>query len=719
MSWLEYLGVILVLLVFSLAVLTVTRLHRAITFWFWAWAAQLGVAAIFSTLADSMIAVASAAGLVLLAPTLHLAGTIAYARGPAPAWIVPAGVAIATTQAILYAGGAAETQRYFGAVVTLAAYGWAIYELAHAKTSKPWLNRCLIAGFIGLASIAVYDAAVEIYLQEENIGWPLWMIVGVFMGATQIQAAVHLVQSDSRDEVAVSARTAVDRFDAMVRHARDIIAEVSADGRLCYVSPNVKQVLGYSPEELLGQPFHGRLRPAAEKNNGSQDKGAVDLAKAVSAGPYDTLYRSVTKSGDEVWLEIEASHYFTPDAELRAVAIIRDVTEREILHRQHTESQNLESLGVLAGGVAHDFNNLLTAILGNANIARDSIPNHSPAQAPIEQIEKAASRAAELTSKLLAYAGKTPMSIADVDVTAVANETQQILRSALPKNTHVHWQPPTSPMHAQADATLLMQVIVNLMTNASEALEGKAGNIHLELARASQTQAKRGDDTWAIPPESRDYVVLTVRDEGSGMDADTRRRIFEPFFSSKFIGRGLGLSAVLGIVRDHQGALRVESTPEVGTTVSVYLPSTDQSTQVAATPPLEKPAWHVSGLALVVDDELAVRTVVQRMLERIGFDVVSAADGGQAMERVTSHGDALRLVLLDVTMPGISTRETVLDIHAANPSVPIVLMSGYDENAATRELAEHGVAGFLKKPFRIDAAILAIRDAIGEPAEVP
>lgn len=717
MSWLENLGLILVLLVVTMAFLTITRIDRAITYWFWAWVCQLAGAAAFGALGESSTALAVASGVVLLAPTLHLSGAISYSRQMIPHWIFPIGLILGVVRAMLYGSELADVGRILATLVELAAYSWAIAVILRRGSTMTALDWCLAFGFGALAGVEVYDAAVEISTQAEILAWAPWVVVGVFMGATQILIAFRLARNGGRTRDEIAARTAVDRFDALVHHSKDMVAEVGPDGRLSYVSPNVEQLMGYSPDELVGRSLSDILVPArSSERTGSAD--AIDLGNMIASGPYDTLHKTMSKGGEDRWLEIQASHYFTPNGEIRAVATIRDVTEREMLQRQHMESQNLESLGVLAGGVAHDFNNLLTAIVGNANIARASIPAHSDAHAPLAQIEKAAERAAELTRKLLAYAGKTPLNVKAIDVREVVDEMRHLLAAGISKKANIQWERPSTPMLALADPTLLMQVIMNLMTNASEALEGEPGNIWLAVSQGSVKDSKIDSQSWAIAPEPGEYVTVSVTDDGAGMDEETQRRLFDPFFSRKFIGRGLGLSAVLGIVRDHAGALQVETRLGEGSTFTVLLPRAMESAAVADRDRQANTSWRGEGLALLVDDEEVVRTVLERMLTKIGFEPVSASNGAQALEVIRDRGSAIKFVLLDATMPGMSLEETINRIRDEIGDIPILLMSGYTESEVVISNSTNSIAGFVQKPFRIDVVADAIRGVLDNASEI-
>jgi two-component system, cell cycle sensor histidine kinase and response regulator CckA len=406
------------------------------------------------------------------------------------------------------------------------------------------------------------------------------------------------------------------------------------------------------------------------------------------------------------WLSIFARHI-----QLRGQpaieAVVLDITERRRVEeeRQRLElrmqhAQKLESLGVLAGGIAHDFNNLLVGVLGNAGLALTEIPEGSPAHRRLHQIEVAAQRAAELTQQMLAYSGRGRFLVETIHLDQVVDEMSHLLRASISKMAQLSCDFAPQLPTIEADAAQLHQVIMNLITNASEALGERGGTIivrtgvlHADRATLSATYL---DDEL---PEGR-YVYLEVADTGCGMDGETQARIFDPFFTTKTTGRGLGLAAVLGIVRSHHGAIKVSSERGQGTVFRVLFPAHDVEHVETRSVTAETTEWRGQGTILIVDDEPIARDVAAQTLTRYGFEVLLAENGREAVDVVHAQGARLAAVLLDLTMPQMNGEEALREIRALRPDLPVILSSGYSEQEAGASLGAKQPAGFLQKPYR-------------------
>ncbi|HVS86227.1 MAG TPA: response regulator [Gaiellaceae bacterium] len=396
-----------------------------------------------------------------------------------------------------------------------------------------------------------------------------------------------------------------------------------------------------------------------------------------------------------------------------AETMLRAAMARELSERIQ-QAQKLESLVVLAGGIAHDLNNLLVGVLGNAELARQGLHEGSPAFDSLEQIELAAQRAAALSRQLLAYSGKGRFVVERMELRDLVESMLPLFASLVAKSTGVVFRPDRASAVVEADGTELRQVLVNLVTNASEAFEGAPGTVSVRTGtRRLGALAVRSLVGAELEPGR--YAFLEVADQGVGMDAETRDKIFEPYFSTKFTGRGLGLAAALGIVRGHGGALAVETKPGIGTVVTMYLPLSP----MRATGPTangDHGATKVeTGPVLVVDDEPMVRDTTGRTLESWGFSVLTAASGEEALEVVAARED-VGAILIDVTMRGISGVEVVEELRARGSTVPVLLMSGYAELDVS-QLAEQSV-DFLQKPFRSGELVARLRGLLAaRPAE--
>ncbi|MBK7047224.1 MAG: PAS domain S-box protein [bacterium] len=407
----------------------------------------------------------------------------------------------------------------------------------------------------------------------------------------------------------------------------------------------------------------------------------------------------------------------------RMFGVIQDITERRLAEEERQrfemqvqQTQKLESLGLLAGGIAHDFNNLLFGITGNADLALADIPETSPAHECLLAIIQAGQRAADLCRQLLAYTGKSRIEVSRLDLHALIGDTEKMVALAIPKSVVLRRNFASDLPAIEADATQISQVVMNLVINAAESLGERSGLVTLttgtmECDRA-QLDLARADARAPVGP----YVYLEVADNGSGMDESTVARMFEPFYSTKLAGRGLGLAAVLGIVRGHLGGITVESAPGAGTRIRVLLPASEGPPALDSTPSGAAPVWRGSGTVLVVDDEDTVRLVAQRFLERMGFSVVTAGDGAEAIEilrRSAAAGhEKFACVLLDLTMPGLDGAETLTRIHALGLETPVLLSSGYDEHDLALRFEGAGVTGFVQKPYRMVDLAAKLRAAI-------
>jgi PAS domain S-box-containing protein len=441
--------------------------------------------------------------------------------------------------------------------------------------------------------------------------------------------------------------------------------------------PRIRAELGRWQSEPAAKGLELRLQP----RYGPSFDVAIALSVA-RGGPRDTAigFR---------WLirDISAQRQLTEELQLREETARR---EAEASDARARHVQKLESIGVLAGGIAHDFNNLLHVVLGNADLARLRLPPDAPAHEHLDEVIRATQRAAELTQQLLAYSGRGAVESRHLDLSQEARDMAALLRTAISKQAILIWELSPNLPAVTADPTQLRQVVMNLITNASDALGDAPGTIWFRTGTCSRDESAKDDE---------EFVYLEVADTGCGMDSSTLQRIFDPFFSTKFTGRGLGLAAVMGIVEGHGGHIRIDTDPGRGTTFRILLPKATGEPEPG--PQRRSGAeWRGRGTVLVVEDEEGVRDVVARMLERLGFTVIAAEDGVSALELMEERNGDVAGVLLDVSMPRMGGHETLQRLREAHPRLPIVLMSGYTEQEAATKLAS-GASGveFLQKPF--------------------
>lgn len=384
------------------------------------------------------------------------------------------------------------------------------------------------------------------------------------------------------------------------------------------------------------------------------------------------------------------------------------------LERQMQQTQKLESLGVLAGGIAHDFNNLLTVILGNASLALDELPPVTPARDSLVAIEETSLRAAELCRQMLAYSGKGQSIIENIRLHELVGEMASLLKASISKKAIFNLNLKNSLPPLRGDPGQIRQVIMNLVINASEALGENIGAITFSTGMMGCSREYFIETLLDEGLSEGTYVWLEVSDTGCGMDHETQRRIFEPFFTTKFTGRGLGLPAVLGIVRGHQGTLKVYSEPGRGTTFKVLFPALlEEKTLTYHNQGIKTDIWKGAGTVLLADDEESVRIMGARMLERIGFEVLAATDGRDAVELYRAHAGRIMLVLLDLTMPDLDGEETFRELRRVDPQVRVVMSSGYSESEIAPRFAGKRLSGFLQKPYTLETLIQCLQGALG------
>jgi two-component system CheB/CheR fusion protein len=429
---------------------------------------------------------------------------------------------------------------------------------------------------------------------------------------------------------------------------------------------------------------------------------ALDMVKARNLDiPFLVVSATIIDEQAVAAMKAGACDFVMKDRLARlAPAIRRELKECEIRHERKSleeqirQSQRLESLGLLAGGVAHDFNNLLTGILGNASLALDVLDPPEPARSMLESVIQATERAADLTRQLLAYAGKGRFFVRHVDVSTLVRDIADLMRTSIPKKVRFMLDLAADLPPVEADATQIQQLVMNLVLNAGEAIGEQGGSIQLA------TQLEERPSNGAGSPSAGRYIRIEVRDTGCGMDEATRSQIFDPFFSTKFTGRGLGLAAALGIARSHKGQIDVDTSPGNGSVFRVWLPVAETGTvERGDAAHRSHPVPAGGGIILIIDDEEVVRGTAKAALEHYGYTVYVAENGPAGIRLFHDFADQISMVLLDLTMPEMSGEETFDRLKQIHADVPIIISSGYDEAEASRRFIGKGVSGFLKKPY--------------------
>ncbi len=495
-------------------------------------------------------------------------------------------------------------------------------------------------------------------------------------------------------------------FRHAAEHTKDATYWVRADGSILYANKAARESLGYTHEEFVSMvvpdidpdfpreawPEHWREM----KKAGTLTFEAHHQAKDGRVFPVEILSN---------FLEYEDEEYIW--------AYVRDITERKKAEVALRESQKLESIGVLAGGIAHDFNNLLVGVLGNASLALMDLPATSPIKERLEKIRDAARRASQLSVQMLAYAGKGKLKATEVDISQVVTGMKSLLESTVADIAVLKFDLADALPLIEVDVTQIRQIVLNLVTNASEALERTAGSVNVATGSMHCSQEYLSGTRLGEQRPAGVYSYIDVSDTGSGMDSDTVSKMFDPFFTTRFIGRGLGLAALFGIVRGYEGVIKVESDPGQGTTIRVLLPALDVPADRVDDAEDAVPTLRRGATILLVDDEPMVIDVTSSMLQRAGLKVLAASGGQEAIDIFRNCGGKVNCVLLDLTMPGMNGDELIDQLHKMKEDVPVILCSGHYHKGVEERLEAEGFAGVIQKPYEWSTLAIALGRVLG------
>jgi PAS domain S-box-containing protein len=526
------------------------------------------------------------------------------------------------------------------------------------------------------------------------------------------------VAAESHLEFRLSERRVSDHLlDLFLRSTEDYaIILLDPDGRVQRWSRGAEKLFGFTAQDLEGTLAHEIFVPP-DRQAGVPE---VELQVASEQGRAEDERWHLRKDGSRFWAS-GVMISLREDGHIVGYAkVVRDFTERRQLEEAVRQTQRLESVGVLAAGVAHDFNNVLTAILGNVAMVRRRLNGKAgpEVQEMLVAAERAGNRAAHLVKQLLNYAGKGRREIQPVDISQVAKDALAIVQASVSRKITLRSDIPQESRMIQADVGQVQQLLLNLVLNGAEAIGDREGEVfvRMRVRDVSEAELNRAFPAFSLTP--RPYTEIIVSDTGSGMDEKTRQQIFDPFFTTKFLGRGLGLAAALGIVRAHGGGIAVQSTPGKGSTFSVLLPAEQDRPDAPMTvaDSLTESA-RGEGLVLVVDDEVGIRSLLQHALEELGYTVLTAEHGGQAVELFERSTEEIILVLIDVVMPVLDGAETAIRIRELDPEVPILITSGIGDDDALRRFEDVRISGFIPKPFSPDQlaqAIAVARQGLGQ-----
>lgn len=519
-----------------------------------------------------------------------------------------------------------------------------------------------------------------------------------------------LTDSHANLEILVAQRTREVRdLATIIEVTVNFVGIANVQGRVLYINPAGRKLVGLeldAPVDTLSfSDFH---------DSETCQRLAEDIIpKTLEQGIYEDEFDFIGSDGNVI--PTACTIMSLPDEQGQAdrtAVIARDLRDEIALQRQVEHGQRLESLGVLAGGIAHDFNNILTAILGNAALAELKIDQPLKTARYLRNIIKSSERAAGLCKQMLAYSGKGKFVVKPLNMSEMVDEITTLLKVSIARNVTIDINLDQQLPAVDVDEAQIQQVIMNLVINASDAIGEHDGTITVETGVMNTD-----DSSWRTSfvqddlPQGR-YVYLEVSDNGCGMDDKTLQHIFDPFFTTKFTGRGLGLSAVLGIIRGHQGSLKIDSKPGHGTSFRMLLPISQHKVVCDETGQEDTNAWHSSGTILIIDDEDAILEIASIMIEDMGFKTITASDGIEGVNAYRQNQDEITVVLLDMTMPKMDGLECFQELQKINNDVIVILSSGYNEQDAISHFTSKSLAGFIQKPYRSEALEQVIRIAI-------
>lgn len=534
-----------------------------------------------------------------------------------------------------------------------------------------------------------------------------------------VQSALEKIRTlEDKERAEVALRKSEEQYRLIAENTRDLICMIDINGRFTYVSPSHRDVLGYSPESLLGQSCFRLTHP-----DDMPDPAAELLRSAALPGSDNREIRIRHKNGD--WKVFETLGNWIYDSAgnpQQGIWISRDITERKRAEKTLRESQEklrqseeqlrmsqkLEAVGQLAGGVAHDFNNLLTVIRGYSELVLNRLNKNDDNRPKVEEIKRAAERASTLTHQLLAFSRKQVLQPKLFDLNQLVSEMSKMLRRLIGENiemtTIIGQEAPIN-----ADQGQIEQVLMNLVVNARDAMP-QGGRLTVETARIEFDEAYAGTH-FSVRPGS--YVMLAVSDTGSGIDAETQKHIFEPFFTTKEQGKGtgLGLSTVYGIVKQSGGNIWLYSEPGQGTVFKVYLPVAETDVELTVTPDhVELPRGTET--VLIVEDEPQIRNLALDCLAHYGYEVLSASNGLEALQLIESLQRPINLILTDMVMPKLSGRELSERARVLQPSAKVLFMSGYTNDSVVTHGILDGAAWFIQKPFTLESLVWRVREVL-------
>jgi len=572
-------------------------------------------------------------------------------------------------------------------------------DILHAMAGVPLKSADEVVGVLGLSFVER-----EIVFNDDQMN-----ILSSFGELASLALENARLSEESRRELAErkKAEEHLRKLSVAVEQSPASIIITDTSGRIEYVNPHFTTLTGYTEEEIAGK--NPRI---LKTGNTSHEEYRLLWETILSGGEWRGEFHNRKKKGELYWEQALIAPIRDENGAItHFVCIKEDITDRKQLENQLRHSQKMEAIGQLAGGIAHDFNNILTAIIGYASIIQLKLPSESLLKRNADQIVASAERGATLTQGLLAFSRKQATNLYVVDLNEILSRLQQQLHRLISENINLELYPAPEPLPVMADSVQVEQILMNLVTNARDALP-KGGTISI----TAETMLVDNDFILAEGfGTSGYYAMLTVTDNGEGMEEDVVKHIFEPFYTTREVGKGtgLGLSIVYGVIKKHNGYITCQSTAGMGTSIRVFLPLLSE-VQVPEAIKTENKAPVNSGsdVILIAEDDETTRSLTRKILEEFGYVVLEAQDGKEALEMFRNNRDSINLVILDVVMPNLNGREVFDEIRLLDASAKVLFCSGYSEEVVVRQSGFKNGLDYLAKPFSPKELLMKIREVL-------
>jgi PAS domain S-box-containing protein len=496
-----------------------------------------------------------------------------------------------------------------------------------------------------------------------------------------------------------------EKYRLLVENADEAIF-IAQDDVIKFPNPKTLELSGYSEEELAITPFADLIHPEDRQMVVERYRRRLNGENPLS----DYAFRIISKANSVLWVHNNVSRT-TWDGRPATVNLMRDISEKRHLEEQLRQSQKMESIGKLAGGIAHEFNNVLGIILGNAELAMDDVPDWNPAKESLKEIRKASFRAKEVVRQILSFARKTMTSLKPIEINTIVKESLKLMRASIPTMVDIQPNIPSEPSTIVGDPTEIHQIVINLCTNASHAMKASGGILEVGISEVTldEETASRYEDLSAGI-----FVKLAVKDTGEGISPDILEKVFEPYFTTKEFGAGsgMGLAVVHGIIKRCNGAINITSTVGEGTTVEVLFPKIAEEVPVEKREESELPTGNER--ILLVDDDPSIVSMISQMLKRLGYAVTEMTDSAAALERFKSSPSDFDLVVTDMAMPNMSGDKLAAELIKVRKGIPILLCTGHSDTVDEKTAKKIGIKGFAMKPLDMGKLARAVRKALDE-----